>query len=84
MGDRGSETTESMEDDAVSKKIKQKKKPIRGGHTKPALVETPSVPVLRLDLGCGQNPKEGFEGVDLYGDKAKHMRHGISKLSDKK
>jgi hypothetical protein len=27
---------------------------------------------LKLDLGCGQNPKEGFEGVDLYGEKAKH------------
>ena len=27
---------------------------------------------LKLDLGCGQNVREGFEGVDLYGDKAKH------------
>lgn len=29
-------------------------------------------PSRKLDLGCGLNPKEGFEGVDLYGDKAKH------------
>jgi predicted SAM-dependent methyltransferase len=36
-----------------------------------ALVETPVVSNLKLDLGCGQNPREGFEGVDLYGDKAK-------------
>lgn len=27
---------------------------------------------LKLDLGCGQNVREGFEGVDLYGEKAKH------------
>lgn len=26
----------------------------------------------KLDLGCGQNVKEGYEGVDLYGDHAKH------------
>lgn len=37
-----------------------------------ALVESSSEALLKLDLGCGQNPKEGFEGVDLYGDKAKH------------
>lgn len=36
------------------------------------LVEAKSTPSLKLDLGCGKNPKEGFEGVDLYGDKAKH------------
>lgn len=24
---------------------------------------------LRLDLGCGQNPKEGFKGVDKYAPK---------------
>ncbi len=27
---------------------------------------------LKLDLGCGQSPKEGFEGVDLYAANAKH------------
>jgi hypothetical protein len=37
-----------------------------------ALVEAAPRSELRLDLGCGLNPKEGFEGVDLYGDKAKH------------
>jgi predicted SAM-dependent methyltransferase len=24
--------------------------------------------ITRLDLGCGQSPKDGFTGVDLYGD----------------
>lgn len=27
---------------------------------------------LRLDLACGQNPMEGFEGVDLWFEGAKH------------
>ncbi len=36
------------------------------------LVEAPAPSAVKLDLGCGNNPKEGFEGVDLYGDKAKH------------
>ena len=38
----------------------------------PTLVEAKGPKTLKLDLGCGQNPKEDFEGVDLYGDKAKH------------
>lgn len=38
----------------------------------PVLVEASTPTNLRLDLGCGQNPKEGHEGVDLYGDKATH------------
>lgn len=29
-------------------------------------------PGIRLDLACGQSPKEGFEGVDLYAPNAKH------------
>lgn len=29
-------------------------------------------PKLKLDLGCGEFPKEGFEGVDLYTEAAKH------------
>jgi predicted SAM-dependent methyltransferase len=37
------------------------------------LVEAPARSSIKLDLGCGLNPKEGFEGVDLYGDKAKHI-----------
>lgn len=28
---------------------------------------------VKLDLGCGQTPKEGFEGVDVRGGKAKHV-----------
>lgn len=41
--------------------------------TKLTLVEAaPRTTELKLDLGCGLNPKEGHEGVDLYGDKAKH------------
>ena len=36
------------------------------------LVEAAPSTSLKLDLACGQNPKEGFEGVDLYGDKAAH------------
>jgi len=27
---------------------------------------------LRLDFGCGQHPKEGFDGVDLYAPDATH------------
>lgn len=29
-------------------------------------------PGLKLDLGCGQNPKEGFEGVDLNAPNPTH------------
>lgn len=36
------------------------------------LVETVSIPSVKLDLGCGQHPREGFEGVDLYASVAKH------------
>lgn len=32
----------------------------------------PDKPPLRLDLGCGQNIKEGFEGVDYRARNAKH------------
>lgn len=35
-----------------------------------AKVEQP----LKLDLGCGQSPKEGFEGVDIGGDVAKYKQ----------
>jgi predicted SAM-dependent methyltransferase len=37
-----------------------------------ALVEAKPRSELRLDLGCGQTPREGFEGVDLRGLYAKH------------
>ena len=46
---------------------KDKKKP-----SSAALALASDPKVLKLDLGCGQNPKEGHEGVDLYGDKAVH------------
>lgn len=28
--------------------------------------------LLKIDLGCGQTPKDGFEGVDLYAPNAVH------------
>lgn len=28
--------------------------------------------IIKLDLACGQTPKEGFEGVDLYAPDAQH------------
>lgn len=37
------------------------------------LAEAPSRSELRLDLGCGQNVREGYEGVDIAGGKAKHV-----------
>lgn len=39
----------------------------------PATLElhTPA-PTLKLDLACGQTPREGFEGVDLWAPDAKH------------
>jgi hypothetical protein len=37
------------------------------------LVEAVTAPSIKLDLGCGQNPKDGFEGVDIRGGKAKHV-----------
>ena len=40
---------------------------------KKQLVETPPSTPIRLDLGCGLNPKEGFDGVDIRGGRAKHV-----------
>jgi len=39
-----------------------------------AAVKKPK-PLVKLDFGCGPNPKEGFEGVDQYafGGKVKHV-----------
>lgn len=39
----------------------------------PNLVLAPSRVTRRLDLGCGQSPREGFEGVDIAGGKAVHV-----------
>jgi hypothetical protein len=47
-----------------------KKKPTASASKRLRLASAPTS--LKLDLGCGENPKEGFEGVDLYGEKAKH------------
>ena len=52
----------------MKKKAKERTAPMR-----PHLVEAVSTPTVKLDLGCGQNPKEGFEGVDIRGGKAKHV-----------
>lgn len=38
---------------------------------KPVVI-APSSRLLKLDFGCGQNPREGFEGVDLYAPEPKH------------
>ncbi len=38
----------------------------------PPLELAPSSLAVKLDFGCGNTPKDGFEGVDLHGDKAKH------------
>lgn len=34
-----------------------------------------AAPELKLDLGSGQTPREGFEGVDLHAPNAKHRVH---------
>lgn len=47
---------------------KKKRKVIRRSAPKLHVVET----LLRLDLGSGQTPREGFEGVDLHAPNAKH------------
>jgi hypothetical protein len=38
----------------------------------PTLSEAKPRVSLKLDLGCGQTPREGFEGVDLRSEQAKH------------
>jgi len=40
--------------------------------TKLALELAPSPKTVNLDLGCGQRPREGYEGVDLYSEVAEH------------
>lgn len=39
----------------------------------PVVIATVEQPI-KLDLGCGQNPREGFEGVDIGGDVAKYKQ----------
>ena len=43
-----------------------------GSNGRPALVEAAPRHELKLDLGCGLTPKEGFEGVDVRGGVAKY------------
>jgi SAM-dependent methyltransferase len=38
---------------------------IRPLKTGPVPVEAPTAPLLKLDLGCGQNKREGYTGVDF-------------------
>jgi SAM-dependent methyltransferase len=38
----------------------------------PPLELAPSSLPVNLDFGCGEHPRDGFEGVDLHGTKAKH------------
>src|SRR5579863_6470410 len=64
----------------MSKRSKQQNGRRNGASAAGLEVVTPSPPLveaagrheLKLDLGCGLNPKDGFEGVDLYGEKATH------------
>jgi predicted SAM-dependent methyltransferase len=56
----------------MSKKSSARKK--ENVSTSPILVEAaPRAIERKLDLGCGLNPKEGFEGVDVRGGVAKHV-----------
>jgi hypothetical protein len=43
-----------------------------GAGDAPPLTLAKSSVELKLDLACGQNVREGFEGVDLYAPQAKH------------
>ena len=52
----------------------KKKAPARRVVTPKLQLHVPS-PELRLDLGCGQNCREGFEGVDRWAPNAKHAVH---------
>jgi predicted SAM-dependent methyltransferase len=49
--------------------------PLPGNGKPPApAADAPKAPTseVKLDLACGQSPREGFEGVDLYAVGAKH------------
>jgi predicted SAM-dependent methyltransferase len=37
------------------------------------LIAPPTAPPVRLDLACGQHPREGFAGVDLYAPGAERV-----------
>jgi|GEM_PF-2079231 hypothetical protein len=57
----------------TTKKKKRKNHVGAAGARKPNLVEAASPSSVKLDLGCGVNPRDGFEGVDIRGGKAKHV-----------
>jgi predicted SAM-dependent methyltransferase len=42
------------------------------GPAQPMSVALAPPPGIRLDLACGQSPREGFEGVDFFAPNAKH------------
>lgn len=46
--------------------------PAPGSEAPPDLKLAAPTSGVRLDLACGQTPKEGFEGVDYYAPNAKH------------
>jgi hypothetical protein len=60
------------EEGCMKKAATNKKKPATTSAPAITLVEAAPTLSLRLDLGCGLNPKEGFDGVDIRGEKAKY------------
>jgi len=52
------------------KKKAAKKSSLKTLARKPSLYKEPKA--VKLDFGCGQHPKEGYEGVDLYAPNAQH------------
>lgn len=64
----------------MSKRVKRQAPTVNGRHYTPAPLQpvfTAPVapPSLKLDFGCGPNPREGFEGVDRYdfGGRVRHV-----------
>lgn len=58
----------------LSADIKQAQASQQGNGKAAPQTQAPQAPTgeLKLDLACGQSPREGFEGVDLYSKDAKH------------
>lgn len=61
----------------MSQKILEKlaKLNLNGNRIAPFAALPPATPLVKLDLGCGPNPREGFEGVDIlsFDGKVKHV-----------
>lgn len=49
-----------------------KKKTAKKTPALPTIEMVQEPPQVRLDLACGQTPREGYEGVDFYAPNAKH------------